>query len=204
MSVKEKEVIAWLSERKLMPSPELVTHVVNHPEGLVLLEKSVESLESPKLFLSVSDLLVDENKKTEVVDQDNKTNNDKLADIFKKALNNDKIKVDIKALKSTTISGMILESEHVKRMKNMSHFMQDKGTGIFDDFTLVVNNNNELVKDLMALNTSSEKEPLVTKLCHHIYDLAKMSKQPLTGEETQSFINRSNELMKELTTAKTK
>ena len=60
MSIKEKEVIAWLSERKLMPSPELVTHVVNHPEGLVLLEKSVDLLDTPKLFLSVSDLLVDE------------------------------------------------------------------------------------------------------------------------------------------------
>ena len=60
LTVKEKEVIAWLSERKLMPSPELITHVVNHPEGLVLLEKSIESLDGPKLFLSVSDLLVDE------------------------------------------------------------------------------------------------------------------------------------------------
>ena len=64
MPVKEKEVIAWLSERKLMPSPELITHVVNHPEGLVLLEKSVDSLESPKLFLSVSDLLPDEVSET--------------------------------------------------------------------------------------------------------------------------------------------
>ena len=60
LSVKEKEVIAWLSEHKLMPSPELVTHVVNHPEGLVLLEKSLDSLDGPKLFLSVSDLVVDE------------------------------------------------------------------------------------------------------------------------------------------------
>ena len=46
-----------------MPSPELVAHVVNHPEGLVLLEKSVDSLEEPKLFLSVSDLVVDEHPK---------------------------------------------------------------------------------------------------------------------------------------------
>ena len=60
MSVKEKEVIAWLSERKLMPSPELITHIVNHPNGLGLLERSVESIEGPKLFLSVSDLIVDE------------------------------------------------------------------------------------------------------------------------------------------------
>ena len=43
-----------------MPSPELVTHVSKHPEGLVLLEKSVDLLKSPKLFLSVSDLIVDE------------------------------------------------------------------------------------------------------------------------------------------------
>ena len=60
MTVAEKDIIAWLSERKLMPSPELVTHVSNHPEGLVLLEKSVDLLKGPKLFLSVSDLIVDE------------------------------------------------------------------------------------------------------------------------------------------------
>ena len=61
MVVKEKEIIDWLSERKLMPSPELVTHISNHPDGLVLLEKSVASLNGPKLFLSVSDLLIDDN-----------------------------------------------------------------------------------------------------------------------------------------------
>jgi DNA polymerase II small subunit len=44
-----------------MPSPELVTHISNHPDGLVLLEKSVASLNGPKLFLSVSDLLIDDN-----------------------------------------------------------------------------------------------------------------------------------------------
>jgi DNA polymerase II small subunit len=59
--VKEKEIIDWLSERKLMPSPELITHISNHPDGLVLLEKSVASLDGPKLFLSVSDLLIEDN-----------------------------------------------------------------------------------------------------------------------------------------------
>ena len=62
MTVKEKEIIDWLSERKLMPSPELVTHISNHPDGLVLLEKSVASLDGPKLFLSVSDLIIEEKK----------------------------------------------------------------------------------------------------------------------------------------------
>ena len=61
MVVKEKEIIDWLSERKLMPSPELITHVSNHPDGLVLLKKSVASLDGPRLFLSVSDLIVENN-----------------------------------------------------------------------------------------------------------------------------------------------
>lgn len=61
MTVKEKEIIDWLSERKLMPSPELVAHISNHPDGLVLLEKSVASLDGPRLFLSVSDLIIEEN-----------------------------------------------------------------------------------------------------------------------------------------------
>ena len=60
MPVKEKEVIAWLSERKLMPSPELVSHISNHPEGLGLLERTVTSLTEPKLFLGISDLVEEE------------------------------------------------------------------------------------------------------------------------------------------------
>ncbi len=180
----------------------LFTHALIDTHFLQFLESKDTTIKYCSVDSELSDLLLDDSKKTEVVDQDNKTSNDKLSDLFKKALDNDKIKIDVKGLKSDSISGMILESEHVKRMKNMSHFMQDKGTGIFDDFTLVVNSNNTLVKDLMALNTGSDKESLVNKLCLHIYDLAKMSKQPLTGEETQRFINRSNDLMTELAAAK--
>ena len=57
MSVNEKEIIAWLSERKLMPSPELVSHISNHPEGISLLQRTVSSFTEPKLFLGISDLV---------------------------------------------------------------------------------------------------------------------------------------------------
>ena len=60
MSANDKEVIAWLSERKLMPSPELVNHISNHPEGIGLLERTVTSLTEPKLFLGISDLVEEE------------------------------------------------------------------------------------------------------------------------------------------------
>ena len=79
MPVKEKEVIAWLSERKLMPSPELVSHISNHPEGLGLLERTVMSLTEPKLFLGISDLVEEERAEVPkpVVEEPKRARNDK-------------------------------------------------------------------------------------------------------------------------------
>ena len=76
MPVKEKEVIAWLSERKLMPSPELVSHISNHPEGIGLLQRTVTSLTKPKLFLGISDLVEEE-----VIDTPKRIERKKVADI---------------------------------------------------------------------------------------------------------------------------
>jgi len=59
LTLKEDEVLMRLSEHKLMPSPDLVAHIVSHPEGLSVLENSIKSIKRPKLFLSISDLVVE-------------------------------------------------------------------------------------------------------------------------------------------------
>ena len=61
---------------------------------------------------------------------------------------------------------------------------------------------NDLIKDIQQLDSGSTTKELATKLCHHVFDLAKMSKQHLSGEDMQSFIQRSNELMSELSAQK--
>lgn len=40
-----------------MPSPELVAHLAQRPDGLALLERSVAALDAPRLFLGLDDLL---------------------------------------------------------------------------------------------------------------------------------------------------
>jgi molecular chaperone HtpG len=122
-----------------------------------------------------------------------------LTTLFKDALNNDKLKIEVKSLKSSTVSAMLLESEMIKRMKNMSHFSKGFNMPLFDDFTLVLNENNKLISDIITINNEGKQE-LAKKLCQHIFDLARLSKQPLTGEQMQAFILRSNELMSELST----
>jgi len=176
----------------------LFTHALIDTHFLQFLESKDSKTKYASIDSELSELLVDDSKKSTVVDKDNKTVDDNLVDIFKNALNNEKLKVEVKSLKTESVSGMVLEAEYVKRMKSMSHFMKGTQAPIFDDLTLVVNSNNSLVKDIAKLNTGSKKEELVTKLCNHVYDLAKMSQKQLSGEQMQTFISRSNELLTEL------
>ena len=159
------------------------------------LESKDEKVKYVSIDSEVSDLLVNEAEKTEVIDEDNKTADDRLVEIFKQELNDDKLKIEVKSLKSESIPCMILEAEYVKRIKSMSYFMKGGSAPTFDDFTLVINSNSGLVKDILALNEGGSKKNLVSRLCHHVFDLAKMSKQQLSGEQMQAFVTRSTELM---------
>ena len=57
LTADEQEVVAWLSQRNMLPSPELVERVVAHPNGLGWLEQSLLALDSPQLFLGLGDLI---------------------------------------------------------------------------------------------------------------------------------------------------
>ena len=57
MTPSEEEVLNWLAERNLMPSPELISHVTNQPDGITILENSITSIARPLLFLGLSDLV---------------------------------------------------------------------------------------------------------------------------------------------------
>ena len=145
----------------------------------------------------LSEHLVDTTK-TDIVDKDNKTNKDKLEQLFKSNLNNDKLKIDVKSLKSDHIPAIILESEQTKRMKQMSALMKGNQMPIFDDYTVVVNENNTLVKKVLSLNQFETKQEKVKLLCEHIYDLALMGNKPLDGDKMQQFLNRSVTLLEDI------
>jgi molecular chaperone HtpG len=133
----------------------------------------------------VSDSLVDES--TVVTPESSES----LLEIFKKALDNDNVTIEAKALKSESVSGVMIESEMTKRMKTMSHFMKGAAIPGLDAQTLVVNTTSALVKAV-----ESEKDEAKAKaLCLHIYDLARLSKQQLSGDDLQAFILRSNALL---------
>lgn len=136
---------------------------------------------------------------SETADEENgdEEKNKSLVEKFKTELNDDNLKIEVKALKNNTIPAVILLGEQSRRMQEMYRSYGQQMAGManmfHDEFTLVLNSNNKLIQKLDELNDEDS-----TLLIHHVYDLAKISHSPLTGEEMTKFIERSNKLLGKL------
>ena len=137
---------------------------------------------------------VTESLKDETSAEDLKAETDTLTDVFKKALNNDKLTVKVEKLKNADIASVITLSEEGRRMQDMMKMYAMNGMGGMDpnmfaaDQTLTLNANNELVKYIK----DSEHVPM---FCEQLYDLAMLSNQPLSVDAMAKFVQRSNQIM---------
>ena len=140
---------------------------------------------------------VTESLKDETSAEDLKAETDTLTDVFKKALNNDKLTVKVEKLKNADIASVITLSEEGRRMQDMMKMYAMNGMGGMDmnmfaaDQTLTLNANNELVKYIFE-HKDSENVPM---FCEQLYDLAVLSNHPLSVDEMTKFVERSNKIM---------
>ena len=124
-----------------------------------------------------------------------------LSEVFKKALNNDKLTVKVENLKNADVASVLTLSEQGRRMQDMMKMYAAGGMGGMDpsmfaaDQTLTLNANNELVKYILD-NKDSEHVPMFAE---QLYDLAMLSNQPLSVDRMTKFVKRSNDIMLLLT-----
>ena len=103
--------------------------------------------------------------------------------------------VQMEALDSNTSPFMITEPEFMRRMKEMQ---QSGGGGMFgmgqmpEMYHVVVNTNHELVGQILNTKTKNKQERLIKQA----FDLAKLSRNLLKGEDLTQFIHRSYEMIK--------
>ncbi|MDP4180393.1 MAG: molecular chaperone HtpG [Bacillota bacterium] len=162
----------------------------------------LESKETDVKFLRIdSDISECLKEKEENVDEaSNKELQEGFEKLFKEVLNNDKLKLKVESLKTTTIPGMILLEEHSRRMQEMSARFggMDMSYMFGNEETLVLNKNNPLIKKITDLKDKQERKEEVKLICEHIYDLAMMSHKQLTADAMTKFIERSNLLLSKL------
>ena len=103
----------------------------------------------------------------------------------------------MQSLKDDKIPAVILLSEQSRRMREMYRAYGQQAASMADmfkdEFTLVLNSNNSLIKKLDTLE--GEDASLVI---NHVYDLAKISHSPLSAEQMTKFVERSNKLLERL------
>lgn len=117
-------------------------------------------------------------------------------ELFRKELNNEKLTVKAEALKSDSVSAVILLSEQSRRMEEMSRqFGGMPGMEFPTEETLMINTGNPLIKKLMEIKDDPDRAGDISLICKQIYDLAMISHKPLKVDEMVKFIERSNEVM---------
>ena len=171
-----------------------MTHNIDSP-FITSLEARDDKVKFRRIDADVNESL----KGEKLSEEDAKSYTDKLTEVFRKALGNDKLKVQVDSLKDESISSMLLQSEESRRMAEMMKMYSMAGMGMGDfgktEETLVLNANNGLVKYVFE-NPEGE---LTDTVCCQLYDLAALANRPLTAEELTRFVKRSNEILQKMT-----
>lgn len=128
------------------------------------------------------------------------TNNATDADIKIKDLFNELLKgneIEVKGYKNAKAAAYFKIDETSKKMQQMAKSMGNMNFNMPLKKTLVINPQNPLIQNALKIWEKGNKE-LVGKICHHVQDMATISADNLTPEEKEQFVNRSQELVQEL------
>ena len=198
----ERKVIYYVTDKvqqgqyiKLFKEQNMQAVILDHNIDTSFITQLEQRNEKYKFMRIDAD--VTESLKDETSAEDLKAETDALTEVFKKALNNDKLTVKVEKLKNENISSIITLSEEGRRMQDMMKMYAMNGMGGLDmnmfaaDQTLTLNANNELVKYIFE-HKDSENVPM---FCEQLYDLAVLSNHPLSVDEMTKFVERSNKIM---------
>ena len=114
------------------------------------------------------------------------------------SLNHGGIKdIEIVKIKNSKSPAYFKVDEQMKRMNQMAKNM---GTDAMFPVkkTLVINPGSPIIQNALKLHEKGN-DALVRKICHHVEDLAHISSEGLKHEDREAFVNRTQELMQELT-----
>jgi molecular chaperone HtpG len=170
------------------------------------LEHRHAELKFQRVDAELDDSLQD--KDTEISDADGKDSSEKLRELFKVALADDRITIQVQALKGESApAALILLPEQMRRLNDMGALMEQRLPGLPDHHVLLVNRRHNLVEGLLRLSAgsvitgtagSSPSQQLAERLSRHLYEMARLAVGGLEPNQLASFQQRSADLMGEL------
>ena len=118
----------------------------------------------------------------------------KLEGLFRKAMADEQVEVQLKPFKDEGLIAMITVDEQNRRFTEMSSRWGGPDMKLPEKRTLVLNDKHPLVKWLQTAEENEHTE----NVCAQVADLAEMARQPLVADRMVDFLKRSNDLLTEL------
>ena len=115
----------------------------------------------------------------------------KLEGLFRKAMADDQVDVQLKPFKDEGLIAMITVDEQNRRFTEMSSRWGGPDMKLPEKRTLVLNDKHPLVKWLQGAEENDKTETV----CAQVADLAEMARQPLVADRMVDFLKRSNRLL---------
>jgi molecular chaperone HtpG len=142
---------------------------------------------------------------SELSDSEGKDASEKLRDLFRQALANDKVTIQVQQLKGDQApAALILLPEQMRRINDMGALMEQRLPGLPDHHVLLVNRRHPLVEGLLKLSSGavittgaaeSPSRTLALELGRHLYETARLAVGGLEPNQLAGFQQRSSDLM---------
>jgi molecular chaperone HtpG len=159
------------------------------------LERNEKDIKFTRVDSEITDNLKEE--AGESGKDDLKKADESLEKIFKDALKDDKLKIKVESLKSSSLPAVMLLSEESRRMQDMSRMFggADMEHLFPSEQTLVVNRKSELIQSLIKMSEDKTRENDVKIICEKVYDLAMLGHKQLEPDVMTRFIERSSQIL---------
>ena len=118
----------------------------------------------------------------------------KLESLFRKAMGDETVDVQLKPFKDEGMIAMITVDEQSRRFSEMSSRFGRMGMSLPEKRTLVLNEKHALVKWLENAEDGEKTQSIAAQVA----DLAEMARQPLVADRMVEFLRRSNALLTQL------
>jgi molecular chaperone HtpG len=184
------------------------------------LEQEHRDVKFSRVDAELDSSLIKSDDTPEIIDPNtNQTRSEQIQAIFTTALNKPAVTIRTESLKGDNVQStppaMVLLPESTRRMRDMMAMMQQQVAEFPDEHVLVVNTAHPLIQNLANINQGSLAKPplggivqaegtspnqaLVNLVCQHIYDLALMAQKGINADGMNTFVERSNQVLTQLT-----
>ena len=158
------------------------------------LEMKNSEIHFARVDADVTENLIEQSSASDLVDDEGKTSDERIIDLFKQTLQEENLEVRVERLKDESVPAMALFSEQDRRFQEMTRTLgkeipiPDKGP------SLLINASSPVVQNILDLHAKQKTED-VELLVAQVYDLAMLTCRAFDQERMVRFLDRSNQLL---------